>query len=84
VVSKESGLEPEKCAPLVNLATRIRSMKDQDLEEGASTRLLVYCAILIRSGMTALEAARAALIEPLSDDDDVKEGLEEVVQATFG
>ncbi|MBF0247755.1 MAG: CbbQ/NirQ/NorQ/GpvN family protein [Alphaproteobacteria bacterium] len=84
IVAKESGLSEEKCTPLVNLAGRIRAMKDQDLEEGASTRLLVYCATLMRSGMTALDSARAALIEPLSDDQDVKEALEEVVQATFG
>lgn len=84
IVAQESGLDAEHCAPLVNMATRIRAMKDQDLEEGASTRLLVYCATLIRSGMSTLDAARAALIEPLSDDDDVKAGLEEVVHATFG
>jgi len=84
IVASESGLDAHRCAPLVNLATRIRAMKDQDLEEGASTRLLVYCATLIQSGMSALDATRAALIEPLSDDDDVKDGLEEVVYATFG
>ncbi|MCW8914785.1 MAG: CbbQ/NirQ/NorQ/GpvN family protein [Magnetovibrio sp.] len=84
IVHKESGLEAERCVPLVNLASRIRSVTEQDLEEGASTRLLVYCATLITSGMSALDAARAALIEPLSDDDDVKAGLEEVVRATFG
>lgn len=84
IVAEESGLDMQSCVPLVNLATRIRAMKDQDLEEGASTRLLVYCATLIHSGMGALEASRAALIEPLSDDDDVKSGLEEVVRATFG
>ncbi|CCQ73136.1 CbbQ/NirQ/NorQ/GpvN family protein [Magnetospira sp. QH-2] len=84
IVARESGLEESKCLALVNLAGRIRSMKDQDLEEGASTRLLVYCATLIRSGMSHLDAARASLIEPLSDDDDVKAGLDEVVRATFG
>jgi len=84
IVAQESGLEAQKCAPLVNMATRIRTLKDQDLEEGASTRLLVYCATLIRSGVAPLDAARAALIEPLSDDEDVKNGLEEVVRATFG
>ena len=84
IVAQESGLDADKCTPLVNLASRIRAMTDQDLEEGASTRLLVYCATLIRSGMSSLDATRAALIEPLSDDDDVKAGLEDVVRATFG
>ena len=84
IVAKESGLEATRCVPLVNLARRLRELKDLDLEEGASTRLLVYCAILIRSGVDPVRAALAALIEPLSDDEDVKEGLTEAVRATFG
>jgi nitric oxide reductase NorQ protein len=59
-------------------------MKGQDLEEGVSTRLLVYCATLIASGMPILEATRATLVEPLTDDEDVQEGLLEAIQATFG
>ena len=59
-------------------------MKGQDLEEGVSTRLLVYCATLIQAGMPILDAARATLVEPLSDDADVQEGLMEAIHATFG
>lgn len=29
----------------------LRSLKDRDLEESASTRLLVYAALLIKDGM---------------------------------
>ena len=59
-------------------------MKGQDLEEGVSTRLLIYCATLIHTGMPILEAARATLVEPLSDDLDVQQGLMEAIKATFG
>ncbi|WFM71208.1 CbbQ/NirQ/NorQ/GpvN family protein [Halomonas sp. CKK8] len=84
IVARESGLAPERCAALVNLAASLRDMKGQDLEEGVSTRLLVYCATLIQAGMPILAAARATLVEPLSDDADVQEGLMEAIQATFG
>ena len=84
IVMKESGLDRERTTALVNLAGRLRSLKGQDLEEGVSTRLLVYCATLVRSGVPILEATHCALVEPLSDDDDVKEGLSEAVRATFG
>lgn len=84
IICAETGLDRARCAPLVNLARRIRNLKDLDLEEGASTRLLVYCATLIMAGISPLEAAKATLIEPLSDDENAKEGLMEVVQATFG
>lgn len=84
IVARESGLPAARCAALVNLAARLRALKGQDLEEGVSTRLLIYCATLIASGLPILEAARATLIEPLSDDLDVQEGLLEAVKATFG
>ncbi|VAX07443.1 Nitric oxide reductase activation protein NorQ [hydrothermal vent metagenome] len=84
IICKETDLDRARCVPLVNLARSIRNLKDLDLEEGASTRLLVYCATLIMAGISPLEAAEATLIEPLSDDNSAKEGLMEVVQATFG
>ncbi|MCP3868200.1 MAG: hypothetical protein GY703_08930, partial [Gammaproteobacteria bacterium] len=40
-------------------------------EEAASTRLLVYAATLIKGGYEPLEACRAALVEPLTDDDEI-------------
>ncbi len=81
VVSEESGLTAQKVAPLVALAHRLRGLKGHDLEEGVSTRLLVYCATLIDAGMPQREAARAAMIEPLTDEPDVKAALIEVADA---
>jgi nitric oxide reductase NorQ protein len=65
-------------APLVNLAQRLRALKGHDLEEGVSTRLLVYCASLIDAGMPVRDAVRAAMIEPLTDEPDVRAALLEV------
>jgi nitric oxide reductase NorQ protein len=84
IVAAESGLAIERIRPLVQLAGRLRALKGQDLEEGVSTRLLVYCASLIAAGVKHDIAVRTALIEPLSDDKDVKEGLMHVVAAVLG
>jgi nitric oxide reductase NorQ protein len=84
IVAAESGLAESSCQGLVYLAGRLRELAGQDLEEGVSTRLLVYCAKLIRSGVPHLRAIRAALIEPLSDDEDVQQGLMAAVRAVFG
>jgi nitric oxide reductase NorQ protein len=84
IVARESGLSKERCTALVRLANALRDLKDQDLEEGVSTRLLVYCATLIVSGVKPDFAVRTAIIEPLSDDPDVKAGLFEVVRAAYG
>lgn len=78
VVSQESGLLESQVAPLVNLAQRLRALKGHDLEEGVSTRLLVYCASLIDAGMPVKDAVRAAMIEPLTDEPDVRSALLEV------
>lgn len=84
IVAHESGLAADRCAALVHLARRLRALKEQDLEEGVSTRLLVYCATLIASGVDPDLAVSSALIEPLSDDPDVKAALAEVARAAYG
>jgi len=84
IVVQESGLPPERVAPLVRLGNALRALKGQDLEEGVSTRLLVYCGTLIRSGVTRDEAILAAMIEPLTDDPEVKKALLRVAELTLG
>lgn len=84
IIRDEAGIDALLAQRLVAMANRLRALKDHDLEEAASTRLLVYAATLMRSGISPLEACRAALVEPLSDDADTVAGLMEVVDATFG
>jgi nitric oxide reductase NorQ protein len=84
IVATESGLPRDRCVPLVRLANALRELKGQDLEEGASTRLLVYCASLIAAGMKPADAILAAMIEPLTDEPDVKQALLRVVEITLG
>ena len=84
IVASESGLAKDRCVPLVRVANALRDLKGQDLEEGASTRLLVYCATLIRAGMAMEKAVEAALIEPLTDDTDVKRSLRRVAEIALG
>jgi len=81
IVAAESGLDERRVAPLVALAHRLRALKGHDLEEGVSTRLLVYCASLIESGLAPRDAIRAALIAPLTDDADVRAALLELAKA---
>jgi nitric oxide reductase NorQ protein len=84
ILCGETGIEPEFAKELVGLANALRNLKDHDLEEAASTRLLVYAARLIESGLPKLDACISALVEPLSDDDEILEALTEVIHAHFG
>ena len=83
IVAAESGLPAERVRPLINLAVRLRQLKGVDLEESVSTRLLVYTASLIHRPRRG-RALEAGMIEPLSDDADVKQGLRELVRASLG
>ncbi len=84
VAADESGLPADRVRPLVHLAGRLRALKGHDLEEGVSTRLIVYCATLISQGVSVADAVLAAMIEPLTDDADVKAALIEVSRAVIG
>ncbi|HEX2842348.1 CbbQ/NirQ/NorQ/GpvN family protein [Hyphomicrobium sp.] len=84
IVVRESGLAKERVASLVRLSGKLRALKGQDLEEGVSTRLIVYCASLIQGGMPIERAVQAALIEPLTDDADIKRGLSDLVATVYG
>ncbi len=84
ILVAETGVDEALAGRLVELARGLRALKDHDLEESASTRLLVYTARLLRDGFDALEACRAGLVEPLTDDEPTAAALMEVVRAHFG
>ncbi|MER2513398.1 MAG: CbbQ/NirQ/NorQ/GpvN family protein [Nitrosomonas ureae] len=84
IIAAESGLPESQCVSLAALAQRLRALKDVDLEEVVSTRLLIYCATLLKNGIDPYQAAEAALVEPLCDDPDVRQGLMELIHAAFG
>ncbi len=84
IVAAESGLGEARVAALVRLAGKLRALRGQDLEEGVSTRLVVYAATLIEAGMPMERAIRVAMIEPLTDDEDIRRGLLDLVAAVIG
>ena len=84
IVEAESGLDAERTRRLVGLGRALRELGGHDLEEVASTRLVVNAAKLMNDGLGALAACRVALVEPLSDDPAIREGLLETVRAYVG
>ncbi|MES9884128.1 MAG: CbbQ/NirQ/NorQ/GpvN family protein [Sedimenticola sp.] len=84
ILQGETGIDAPLAKRLVNLATALRALKEHDIEEAASTRLLIYTATLILGGYDPIEACRAALVEPLTDDEETTKALMEVVDITFG
>jgi nitric oxide reductase NorQ protein len=83
IVAHESGVKRQMANALVDLAVRIRRLKEQGLPEGPGTRLLVLTARLIADGIAPIEACQSALIGPLTDDPDLLSAISDLVVATL-
>lgn len=84
IVSRESGLDLKTAIKLVQLAGKIRNIREHGLTEGASTRLLIYAGCLIRQGISITDACRSAICLPLSDDQRLQETLMDLIGDLFG
>jgi nitric oxide reductase NorQ protein len=76
-------LDAVRLEKLVAAGRRARALKDHGLEEATSTRALVYAAEMMAAGVEPVEACRAALISPVTDDPELAEALLEIVRAHF-
>jgi nitric oxide reductase NorQ protein len=83
VVSHEGGVDEPTAAALVELATRIRRLRDRGLAEAPSSRLLVATARLMAGGIQPAQACRVALMAPLTDDPDLLAAIGDLIAATF-
>ena len=83
IVCREAGVDEEMAGKLVKAANRIRNLIHQGLEEGVSTRELVYAATLLQSGLSIKDSLHATMIEPLTYDNDLKKSFEEVLKNYF-
>jgi nitric oxide reductase NorQ protein len=83
VLIREAGLDAERAGRLVKVAEKIRNLTDRGLEEGVSTRLLVYCGKLMADRVDERAACRAAFTRTLTDDRDLQRTIEEIVADFF-
>lgn len=84
IVAKESGVDKATAEKLVQIAHRARNLKGHGLDEGISTRLLVYSGQLISKGVDPLAACTMTMVTPLTDDPDMRDTLNAAVQTFFG
>ena len=84
IVAAEGGIDAGTAAKLVDIAEGARNLKGHGLDEGISTRLLVYAAQLIGAGVAPVEASKMALVRPLTDDADIRATLDASVELVLG
>ena len=83
IVSKETGIAEELSSKLVKIGETARNLKGHGLDEGISTRLLVYAANLIKDGINEADACKMALVNPITDDTDITDTLNHAIDTIF-
>jgi nitric oxide reductase NorQ protein len=83
IVQQESGVDADTAAKLVKIAHTARNLKGHGLDEGISTRLLVYTGSLIKGGIHPQDACRMALVSPITDDADIRSTLQHAIEMVF-
>ncbi|WP_341474072.1 CbbQ/NirQ/NorQ/GpvN family protein [Desulfofundulus thermobenzoicus] len=78
IVCREAGVDAGTAAKLVAVAGKMRALKNRGLEEGVSTRLVIYAAILVKKGVDLNLAIQTAMIKPVTDDQVIQKSLEEI------
>jgi len=84
ILQKEANIDRDMANKLVKIGETARKLKGHGLDEGISTRLMVYAGILINEGIEPVEACKMAMVRPITDDEDIRETLDTAIELIFG
>ena len=83
IISHESGCDLDVAERLARLGLKIRNLREHGLEEGASTRMLIYAGRLIKEGVSHRRACQVSVTWGITDDPQVQRSIDEVVTSIF-
>ena len=83
IISHEAGVKKDISDQLAILGQKIRNLKEHGLEEGASTRLLIYAARLIKQGISPKRACQVSLTWGITDELLIQETVDQIVSSIF-
>jgi len=83
IVQHESGVSLAVAQSLARLGEKVRNLKEHGLQEGASTRLLIYAGKLIKQGISPRRACQVAVVWGVTDDSEIQRSIEEVASSIF-
>jgi nitric oxide reductase NorQ protein len=79
ILRHEGDVDEQTARDLVTIGQKVRNLKGHGLEEGVSTRLLVYAAQLISHGIDPVMACGVAIASPITDDPELQRSIREIV-----
>lgn len=79
IVAREGAIDENQARDLVAIGQKVRNLRGHGLEEGVSTRLLIYAAQMIAKGIAPVDAAEVAFVSPITDDRELQRSIREIV-----
>ncbi len=83
IVAHEAGIDRTLAMRLVEIARQSRRLCERGLDEGISTRMLIYAGALIRDGLPPIDSCRMAMTAPITDDSDMQRALDAILESAF-
>lgn len=81
IIKHESGAEEQMAQDLARIGQKVRNLKEQGLEEGVSTRLLIYAGHLIARGIDPRRSCEISITHAITDDLEVQRAINEIVSS---
>lgn len=79
IIAHEGGIDAELAERLAQIGEKVRNLREHGFEDGVSTRLLVYAAQLVRSGVDPRRACDAAISNAVTDDVEVQQAVSQII-----
>ncbi|UCD59331.1 MAG: CbbQ/NirQ/NorQ/GpvN family protein [Candidatus Hydrogenedentota bacterium] len=83
IIAHESGVDMRTAEALALLGEKVRHLRDHGLEEGVSTRLLIYAGKLMISGITPRRACELSVAKSITDDHETERAVTEITRSIF-
>jgi nitric oxide reductase NorQ protein len=84
IIRTETGLPAEESRRIAEMGAKIRELTGFGLEEGVSSRLLVYVGRLIQAGLPSYDACVAAVSRTLTEDAEIAGSVDDIAKLYFG
>lgn len=79
IIAHESGVDAASAERLAVIGQKVRNLREHGFEEGVSTRLLIYTATLMVSGIEARRACDAAITRAVTDEAAVQQAVAAII-----
>jgi nitric oxide reductase NorQ protein len=79
IIAHESGIEPGLALELARIGEKVRNLRDHGLEEGVSTRLLIYAGQLMTQRIPPHRACQLAITRAITDDLEAQRAVDEII-----